>query len=246
MNISDSFNEYFEIIKADTTELKNKTYQLRFQVYSLERNIPDFDPSKYPDKLEIDEYDEHSIHVLLVHKQSGEAAGTARLIYLNPNDPHSHFQIEPSFRPEYGFKIPDEIRNKTAEVSRFILSSKFRSRFGESQIPSGLVSTQSITNSPNNDRRSTTHPIYGLIKAMIEYSWYNNIGFLLAGMEPSLHRVLKQLGIVLNQVSPEIQYGHLHVNVYFRSIPELMYQCHNKNKPLWDFLTNNGEIWPIA
>src|SRR5512134_3593348 len=75
-----AFNEYFEVINADSPELLRDVFHLRYQVYCIEQRAPGFEASKYPDEMESDEYDAHSSHILLRHRPSGEFVGTARLI----------------------------------------------------------------------------------------------------------------------------------------------------------------------
>ncbi|MDD1617696.1 MAG: hypothetical protein CG439_2784 [Methylococcaceae bacterium NSP1-2] len=61
MSIIDAFNNYFEMIPANTDELKQEVYKLRYQVYCLERNFLEPDANG----VEHDEYDHHSSHYLI-------------------------------------------------------------------------------------------------------------------------------------------------------------------------------------
>src|SRR5260370_2326851 len=61
----------------DLPELLEKSYRLRYHVYCLERRFLRADD--YPQGLETDEFDRHSIHVGVVDAR-GELAGTARIV----------------------------------------------------------------------------------------------------------------------------------------------------------------------
>ncbi|MGH8603862.1 MAG: hypothetical protein ACREXR_14150, partial [Gammaproteobacteria bacterium] len=67
------FEQYFEILRADTPDLLEQAFRLRYQVYCQEGLLPGFDPLDYPDGLERDVYDyEHrSLHCLLRHRPTG-------------------------------------------------------------------------------------------------------------------------------------------------------------------------------
>ena len=82
-----AFNEYFELIHADTDALRMQVYQLRYQVYVLETGFESeadclrgHDESGKPIHWEMDEFDNRSDHYLLRHRRTGVYAATARLI----------------------------------------------------------------------------------------------------------------------------------------------------------------------
>ena len=62
--------KYFEIVLADTTELLEHVYRIRYQVLCVQNTFPDMDAIDYPDKMERDEYDNHSCHALLRFRPS--------------------------------------------------------------------------------------------------------------------------------------------------------------------------------
>ena len=64
MRILEAFNQYFEMIPANTDELRQEVYKLRYQVYCLEHKF--LEPSA--EGMEYDEYDAHSCHYLIQHK----------------------------------------------------------------------------------------------------------------------------------------------------------------------------------
>jgi N-acyl-L-homoserine lactone synthetase len=58
----------------------SRIYEIRYEVYCLEKKF--LDASRYPDGLERDEYDSHSVHFVAVETDGGdeEILGTLRLI----------------------------------------------------------------------------------------------------------------------------------------------------------------------
>lgn len=63
MSILDAFYQHFEMIPADSYELKQELYKLRYQVHCLERGF--LDPEE--DGVKYDDYDHNSSHYLIRH-----------------------------------------------------------------------------------------------------------------------------------------------------------------------------------
>src|SRR5437016_3162055 len=66
------YENRFEVIRADTPALLDRVYQLRYQVYCVENQFED--PVENLGGREIDADDDHAAHVLLTHRESGDAA----------------------------------------------------------------------------------------------------------------------------------------------------------------------------
>lgn len=244
-DLSNEFAKYFEIIPADTPQLRSAAYRLRFQVYCLENRMPGFDPSDFPDGEETDQYDDHALHALLFHRPSQTMAGTVRLVVHDASDPMWMFPIEEhAGLLAQSYQHPPR-REAIAEISRFILSARFRCRRGEGAFPDGLVDMQTQPTDDPCERRHGPHPVLGLFKALVELSWGSGIAFWYAGMEPRLQRRLERFGVGLHLAAEGISY-HGRVNAYLSSCAEIMRQCKGQCPEIWRFLTDNGKIWPIA
>ena len=98
---------------ADTDELRNQAYHLRYTIYTSE--VPSFATADFPNEMEIDMYDEHSVHIVALSGE--EVVGTLRLVC----DSHNGFVMEPTF------PLPPGIdRSKAVEHSRGIIRKDFR------------------------------------------------------------------------------------------------------------------------
>ena len=71
-------NHHFRVVSADTPGLIRRAQEIRYQVYCVERQFED--PDDHPDGRETDHFDFHSVHSLLIHRASGHAVGTVRLV----------------------------------------------------------------------------------------------------------------------------------------------------------------------
>ena len=113
-SIYDAFQEFFEIVHANTDELKKEVFKLRFQVYCLEIDV--YNPEEFPENMESDEYDSHSVHYLVKHRKSGEYAATTRLILPNTTDFSALFPLEKHCAIDKPEIINAISRDKLAEV----------------------------------------------------------------------------------------------------------------------------------
>ena len=125
----ESFQKYFEIVMADTPELIEAVYRIRYQVLCVQNTFPDMNAADYPDKLEKDEYDNHSCHALLRFRASGNFIGAVRLILYDPSQPHKLFPVELNTQldPEL-CDIKSLRREQIAEISRSVVIRQFDRR----------------------------------------------------------------------------------------------------------------------
>lgn len=78
-----AFHKYFEVVIADTPSLLEVVFRMRYQKLCIDMSVPGYESSLYPDGQEKDNYDDHSSHVLIRHRQTNEYIGTTRLIMFD-------------------------------------------------------------------------------------------------------------------------------------------------------------------
>lgn len=233
----DTFYDYFEVIPAYTPELLEAAYHLRYQVFCIETRFED--PSQFPTKLEMDEFDKHSIHSLLRHQSTGHFAGTARLI-LPQLDAEKCFPIygithHPLFLNKKKFP-----QAKVAEVSRFAISKEFRKRRGESDSPSAASGYHEI--SPN-ERRIIPHITLGLIAGLIRMSAENGIQHWFFVVEQSLLRLLSRYGLYLIPCGSIVEY-HGRRQPCYAHFDQFLKTAREKRPDVWELITYGGKFCP--
>lgn len=238
-NIKTAFQEYFEILEADSIELRKIAFNLRFQVLCMHNTIPGFDPKNYPDEQESDEYDSHSIHLLLRHRPSDTFIGTTRLILPNPKSPEDKFPTElyTCFYPE--FSLTPSMRCKTAEISRFVILNTFFKRKGEKGILTDPVSTINQI----RERRHFPHPMLGLVTGIMQFSARYNICHLISSMDPALNKLLRFYGLQLEPIGPAADY-HGPRCPYYGNIHKTLDKMRDKHRAIWELVTSDGKIQP--
>ena len=229
-SLVDIYNQYFEVVRADTPELLREVFELRYQVYCVEN--PFENPADNPDGLERDRYDEHSIHSLLRHKATGEPAGTMRLIMPRPGS-HSLPLFE--FCRGAKEKLP---AYSTAEFSRFAISKSFRRRAGDKLYGQGYSQQALFTES----RRVIPHITLGLMASALEIGRECGIDHVCAIMEPSLLRLLAKFGIYFIPIGAMIEHHGMRQPCYSR-VSDLMAGIQRERPEVWELITDRGRLW---
>lgn len=224
------FDTYFRAVSADTRELIDKAFALRYQVYCLEREFED--PGLQAGKLETDHFDRHSVHSLVFHRPQEEPIGTARLI-LPQARPHS-LPIQELLK-KTGLNACDYFPNHAvAEVSRFAISKEFRRR---------KVESRSISEAEAKRERHGNLPCLGLIQMLLRQSIELGIEYWGAVMEPQLLRMLALMGVRFQPIGPLVSYHGLR-QPSFCHIPVMVRNMALTKPEAWAVVTNNGELMP--
>lgn len=178
------FDNKYQAILADTEESRKIHYNLRYQVYCLEKGFES--AGKFEDQLEKDEYDDKSVHFLIKEQKSGRWLGTARLVMAEPDElPLREFtKIKDS-----NMRSDDD---KVAEFSRLSILSNYR-QTGKSKF--------------NVGRSEEPEILLGLIRAARAYCLkeadIRNWHFL---CRRSIKRILSRVGINMSVIGPPCQH----------------------------------------
>lgn len=244
--VIDLFYHYFEMIPVDTEELKREVYKLRYQVYCLETGFETVDNCKqemdadgHPVYLEVDEFDERSVHCLILHKASNLYAATTRLILPSPDDVDAPFPIE--VHCQLNERITgQEHRAQLGETSRYAISRDFKRRAGEAGTLAG-VSDKTILRQDDGQRKSLPHLSMALVACLMRATRRNGIAYWYAVMEPALFRMLRRYGIFFREIGPGTDYHGLRVPCLI-NVDEMVASIAKTNRPVWELVTNDGEL----
>lgn len=247
-----AFNKYFEIVTADTPALKEQALRLRYEVYVQELQFFSGEHG-----LETDGYDAYAIHGLMYHRPTGVLAGTVRLILSDPDRADAPFPAEKFIGelPPLGPNHPTTVaRRQIAEVSRFTLARRFRSRRGESVNPYGAPQdTTSSALAPGLDnaekplgsrrhgeeQRVLLHPLLGLFLWFIRTSAECKLAYWYVFIERSLDRLLRRFGLCFEPFGPEVEYLGFR-RVCIAKIPDFLRRLRAQQPDVWALLTDQG------
>src|SRR6266576_3050921 len=118
----DLFSYYLTVVQANSKELLDSVFRLRFQVYCRERSFEN--AAAYPDGRERDDDDARSLHFLVLHRPTNSAVGTVRLILPRVGVDLPVLRLVGSEQQRRAH-LP---RETTAEISRFAVPKAFGKR----------------------------------------------------------------------------------------------------------------------
>lgn len=198
------FNEQFELIPAVDEFIKQDVYRLRYDVFCEELAYES--AQAFPDGLETDVFDSHSLHCLLRHKNSNSWAGCIRVVLPKPESGLS-LPCEKLFGKLDSTLTPPNSR--VGEVSRLTVSPDFRRRKASTQF------------SIKKQRR--VYPIIpiSLYLASSAIALGQGLDYVFTMMEPKLMRHLRSVGIEFTQVGDLIEFNGKR-GLYFISREDLL------------------------
>ena len=202
----------FEIVVAKTDDELDEVFRLRYQVYCLERG---FEPAV--GGREIDRFDGNASHVLIRHQESRQAVGTARLVLPVGGDNGIEMPIDQICDAPLLRRLP---RDRTAEISRFALSKRYRTEGGATGSLLRLM----------------------LTKAILALSGQIGLTHWCALMDPCLLRLLRASAIHFEPVGPLVEY-HGFRQPAFASIGDMLRRGEREQPLIWDFVTEGGTLW---
>jgi N-acyl amino acid synthase of PEP-CTERM/exosortase system len=235
-----SFNECYEIVRADTDELIQHAFRIRYQVMSVEEQVPDFESEKYTNGLERDHYDERrSVQSLLRFRPTGDYIGTVRLILSDPEQPEQPFPVEEAAGEYFDSEVVQPSclpRRQTAEISRLVVAREFRNGPETAGLP---TPGQRYTGNPGIIHK----PFLGLLVAIMRMTVERGITHWYAGMEQPLHIRLASFGLKLTPIGPPVQY-HGTRRPYLGTVEQMMHGVYHKRRQVWELLTDAGNLYP--
>jgi len=205
--LSKQFHRHLDAEIAVNDAQLQEAHQLRYGVYCESRGYED--PSRFPDGLEKDEYDRHSVHALVRHKLSGMAAGVVRLVLPDYSNLENCFPIERFCGHSFDNTVLDQFefsRDSIAEVSRFAVSNDFISQVGSGRSANMTNATSGQVRILDDPSQYFPHISLGLIAMLFVASAKHRITHWYAVMEPSLSRLLSRSGIEFTPIGPTVNY----------------------------------------
>jgi len=204
VTLIDDFESYFRVELVTTDEQKEKVFNIRYRVYCEEFNYEATD--LFPDKRETDEFDEHSLHCLIIHKATERAAGCVRLVPVDINYEEGLLPLEKFCKESLDLELIDSYqikRNTVCEISRLAVDGAFRRRPGETATRFGGIDSIDCT---KNEQRTFSLIALSAFLAGGALTYITHKTNVFAMMEPFLPRLLKRTGIVFDRVGSDMDY----------------------------------------
>ena len=172
LDLGESFKRYFEIVPAVTEELRREAFRIRHQVYCEELG---YEPLR-ADGLEVDEYDDQSLHCLIRSVATGAYAGCTRLVLTRSDDPSQLLPFE-----------------------KICAGSLDRSLVGSAPLSEASFDASS-------SRPRFPYITVGLYLGTIELAALHGIQTLFVLTEPRLAKQFARLGVQVERIGREIEH----------------------------------------
>lgn len=209
-DLIDAMRRNFAVELVASAEALHAAQQLRYHVFCHQRNIL---PGH--DGIECDEYDTHSRHIVLRHRESGRVVGTARVITPSA-DSWPRLPMQRVCDPALLRRLP---LATTGEISRFAVSRDRRASDGKSDLLLRL----------------------GLMQGILRVSRELGLTHWCAGMEPSLLRLLRTAGVDFDPLGPLVEYHGLRQPAV-AVIDHLLAAGRYGRPAIWNYVTASGEL----
>lgn len=223
-SLTESFLQYFTVDLATTPAQKESVFNIRYRVYCEEFEYEPVD--RFPDKMEHDAYDDHSLHCLITHISSGRPAGCVRLIPAIGDENRDLFPFEMACSEGLDSVLIQSFnidRKTVCELSRLAVDGIFRRRAGETQTRFGGLDALDISHQEQRSFELIAVAAFLACTALTDLTGRTNI---FAMMEPFLPRLLRRSGIIFHKVGNNIDFHGIRAPYYVQRTQAAMDKVH--------------------
>lgn len=226
-------NIYFETRLAEDPSLRETAHKIRYQVYCLERGFEN--AGEHSGGLEKDAYDERSLQGILIHRPTGEAMGTVRMVL--PDSAVLGGLPVGQLLAQNGIDLADYVpMAETIEVSRFAISKNLRRRATDDKEFGGSGEGH------HSERiRQGNLPCLSLIQFLVRQSMHDGVRFWVAAMELKLLRMLHGMGIHFTAIGPQVMHHGLRQPCYC-NVAKMLDDVRREQPEYWKVITDGGAL----
>ncbi len=232
--------EFFEFKKISPNDtLMQDIYRLRFKVYCEEWGFEKAED--HPDGLEIDEYDNYSVHFAAISKKFDQLIGTVRIILDSPQGfpIHHHCVVDPKLEEQVLVKVADSKSVRLGEISRLAVCKDYRRRSSDNliydprRVDLRKVIEQKAASTLKRDKDMGERRLHdmaivmGLYECLCRESRELQLTHWYVVTARALYVLLKRTGFHFDSIGPEQEYHGIrrpylgYLNETLSGIPEL-------------------------
>ncbi len=216
---------HLEPVICRTMEDIKTCFKLRYEEYCLHRNWENAD--EFPDRLEMDSYDDKAVHILLLDRERKKAVGTVRVIYHRPDDFSANglpsFQLSERFRSHFAQNFRSQ---RIVELSRFtIVRDAHDKRPSQADFSKGIF------------------PALALIKGVFKAIAFDGVDTIVMTIAPSLKRLLARTGFEFHDIGVRVEHRGVRAPIY-RNLHEMIADLYESNADVWRYCSEDGCYCP--
>ncbi len=243
-SLVEDFQRYFTLQLATTPELLRSVHRIRYRVYCEEFGFES--AAEFSDEQEVDEFDAHSRHCIVMHKSTGLPAGCARLVLAGDNrqmpiEKYCSGALDNSALQRFA-----DNRNSVCEFSRLAVDGAFRRRSGEQATRFGEMDAIDVS---NREQRSFSLIAVATILSALAMSELLERPNCFAMMESFLPRLLRRSGLVVHRAGDEMEYHGQRTPYYWETretLGGMVEGLHEFYAHILQKFRDTGELVPAA
>lgn len=236
----DNYYNTFKIVKADTPELLEDIFRLRYDVYCKENGY--INATFHHGGMECDSYDALADHFALIHIETNDTIGTARVVYKDASK-QGGFPMQTHC--DHPFIHDEKNVKQLCQISRFCMHKDFRRRDGDGTLLPRYTAPENKKGIHHGEmvylRRSIPYAPLGLFMAAFDAALDNGVRDCLLNIEQSQLQAFNQMGLSYHTLGP-ITYPHGAMQPVVFNMKNLMDTLLIDNPPCWDIISDRGRL----
>lgn len=241
----DAYHDTFSIVRADTQELKERIFRLRYQVFCEENNCEE--TATYPDGLLKDDHDEAAHHFALIHRQSGEVAGAATIV-IPHKEATKHVLPLQKICDHPLVHMETEVK-RLCEISRLFMAPKFRRRPGDGRFLPAYDEQdwgfKMVDGKLDYFRRRIPYAPLGLLKAVFETALQNRVMDCVWLAESGQLQGLQDIGLSYRVLGPRLN-GPVPRQPVIFNIKIALDNMRQQNSHCYELVSDQGRLAKLA
>ncbi len=237
-----NYHRIFTLVEADTDELREQCYKMRYEVYCIENEFED--PTRNPGQMERDSYDLDAVNYLMIHNESGKPAGTVRVILPKEDMLMDSFPMQELC--DHPILHTDGRPAQLCQISRLCMSAFFRKRDNDGSVLPAYYEQENIKGStPDGNmvyiRRRIPYAPLGLFRVAFETALKNQITDCVLYIEPEQLKNFEKMGIAYTILGPKVEHHGSQQPVIF-NIKNVLDTMLIDNLVCWEIISDMGRL----
>lgn len=236
------YNRYFDVIEAKSPLEKEMCYRLRYNVF-CEENAMNF-YTDTPDGLEVDAYDEKARHFMLIHRPSGNIAGTVRVI--PPSTENALFSLPLQEVCDHPVLFNEHVAPDLIEFSRLCMNRMYRQRPEDGSIlpaysDHDLGDSEDIRENLTYLRRKIPYAPIGLLQVCVRACLEAQSLNVVMALTKEDCKSLQALGCSYRVLGPALTYyGGLQPIIF--NVKHFLDSMKRENRACWEIVSDRGHL----
>lgn len=202
---AEALRSRFSVLPGASEQVRNEVFRLRHEIFCDEFRLFD----KRMDGLEQDEFDAHSVQLLLKHARTGQPVGCVRVVKTRPGNHAYPLPFEKycgDMLSQTTIDLSSLPREKIAEVSRLGVAPTFRRRKGESNRPAPLLDAGVENSDHVENPRRYPYILISLYLGSVAIAHHEGIETLFTFTEIRLVEHFQRLGVPITPIHPPVSH----------------------------------------